>query len=111
MRHHWITVSTINCKDGEVRGLDSLFTNCDKETETVIRGLYQRDIEYIRIIMSRCQKQTGGKDCGLFAIAFAVALVFNKCPSILKFNQQKMRSHLVECFTKQEMTPFPCRHK
>ena len=109
-RHHWITVSTINCKDGEVRVLDSLFTNCDKETEAVIRGLYQRDTENIRIIMSRCQKQTGGKDCGLFAIAFAVALVFNKRPSTLKFNQQKMRSHLVECFTKQEMTPFPCRH-
>ena len=76
-RHHWITISTINCKEGEVRVLDSVFTNCDKETEAIVRGLYQRDIENIRIIMSRCQKQIGGKDCGLFAIAFAVALVFN----------------------------------
>ena len=91
--------------------LDSLFTNCEEETEAVIRGLYQRDKENIRIIMSICERQTGGKDCGLFAIAFAVALVFNKHPSKLKFNQQKMRSHLVEYSTKQEMTPFPCRHK
>ena len=92
-RHHWITVSTNNCKEGEVRVFDSVFTNCDKETEAVIYSLYQRDTENIRIIMSRCQKQIGGKDCGLFAIAFAVALVFNKCPSKLKFMQQKMRSH------------------
>ena len=76
--------------------LDSLFTNCDEETEAVIRGLYQHDTENIRIIMSICQRKTDGKDCGLFAIAFTVALVFNKHPSILKFNQQKMRSHLVE---------------
>ena len=110
-RHHWITVSTIDCMDVEVRVFDSLFTNCDKETEAVIRGLYQRETENIRIIMSRCQKQTSGSDCGLFAIAFAMALVFNEHPSKLKFNQQKMRSHLVECFTKQEMTPFPCRRK
>ena len=91
--------------------LDSVFTNCDKETEAVIRGLYQRETENIRIIMSSCQKQIGRKDCGLFAIAFAVVLVFNKRPSKLKFMQQKMRSHLVECFTKQEMTPFPCARK
>ena len=110
-RHHWITVSTLKCKDGEVRVFVSLFTNCDKESEAVIRGLYQGDTENLKIIMSRCQKQNGGKDCGLFAIAFAVALVFNQPTSKLKFSQQKMRFHLVECFTKQEMIPFPCVHK
>ena len=57
----------------------------------VIRGLYYSKI---KIIVSRCQKQAGGKDCGLYAIAFAVTLVFNLHPSKLKFNQQKMRSHL-----------------
>ena len=61
--------------------------------------------------MSRCQKQSGEKDCGLFAIAFAVALIFNNQPSKLKFNQQKMKSRSVEYFTKQQMTPFPCIHK
>ena len=80
---------------------DSLFSNCDKETEAVIHSLYQCDTEKIKIITSRCQKQSGEKDCGLFAITFAVALIFNNQPSKLKFNQQKMRSHLVECFTKQ----------
>ena len=58
-RHHWITVSTINCKKGEVRVFDSLFADCDKETEAVIHSLYQCDTEKIKIIMSRCQKQSG----------------------------------------------------
>ena len=89
---------------------DSLFADCDKETEAVIHSLYQYDTEKIKIIMSRCQKQSSKKDCGLFAIAFAVALIFNNQPSKLKFNQQKMKSRSVEYFTKQQMTPFPCIH-
>ena len=56
---------------------DSLFANCDKETEAVIHSLYQCDTEKIKIIMSRCQKQSGEKHCGLFAIAFTVALIFH----------------------------------
>ena len=77
--------------------------------QLVVHSLYQCDTE--NIIMSKCKKQSGGKDCGLFAITFTVALVFNNQPSKLKFNQQQMRCHLVECFTKQQMTTFPCIHK
>ena len=31
-RHHWITVTTVNCKSGEVNVFDSAFSYCDKET-------------------------------------------------------------------------------
>lgn len=108
-RFHWITVTTINCKAGEVRVFDSTFTYCDKETVAIIHNLYQRDSEKLTITMCRCQKQRGGKDCGLFSIAFAVALVFNLSLSKLKFHQERMRTHLVDCFTKQVMMPFPCK--
>ena len=37
--------------------LDSLFANCDKETEAVIHNLYQYDAKNTRIIMSRCQNK------------------------------------------------------
>jgi len=59
--------------------------------------------------MSRYQKQSGDKDYGLFAIPFAVTLVFNLNASKLKFCQQMMRPHLVDCFNKKVMTPFPCK--
>ena len=106
-RHHWITATTLNGKAGEVKVFDSLFTFCDKETRGIMYEFYQRGTEKLTITMSRCQKQTGGKDCGLFAIAFAVALVFNLNASKLKFCQEMMRPHLVDCFTKEVMTPFP----
>ena len=108
-RHHWITATTLNCKAGEIKIFDSLFTFCDKETRGILYEFYQRGTEKLTITMSRCQKQTGGKDCGLFSIAFAVALVFNLNGSKLKFRQEMMRPHLVDCFTKGVMTPFPCK--
>ena len=106
-RHRWITTTTLNCKGGEVKIFHSLFTFCNKETVGIIYDFYQRGTEKLTITMSRCQKQTGGKDCELFAIAFA--LVFNLNASNLKFRQQMMRSHLVDCFTKEVITPFPCK--
>ena len=105
-RHHWITVTTVNCKVGKVRVFDSAFSFCDKET---INNLYMTNSYIIpTLTMGRCQKQKGSKDCGLFSIAFATALAFGSHPSKLKFDQLKMRQHLVNCFNKEHMVPFPC---
>lgn len=75
-KHHWITATTMNCKLGEVKVYDSLFTYCDKETVKVIHDMYQDTTEKLTITVCHSQKQRGGKDCGLFAITFAVSLVF-----------------------------------
>ena len=58
---------------------------------------------------ARCQKQKGGADCGLFAIAFATAIAFGKRPGKIKFVQEELRSHLVTCLNKGEMSLFPCK--
>ena len=108
-RQHWIIATTLNCKAGEIKIFDSLFTFCDKETIRIIYDFYQHGTEKLNITMSRCQKQTEDKDCGLFAIVFAVALVFNLNASKLKLCQPMMRPHIVDCFTKEVMTPFPCQ--
>ena len=63
--------------------------------------LFQLISEHPTITMCRCQKQAGTTDCGVFSIAYAVALVHGKNPGKLKFHQDKMRSHLVDCFQKQ----------
>ena len=51
-------------------------------------------------------KQDGTADCGLFAIATCVSLASS---GILpkKFDQSKMREHLVECFENLNLIPFP----
>ena len=44
------------------------------------------------------QSQIGGNDCELFAIAFAVSICFGMNPSKEIFDQEKMRSNLIQCF-------------
>ena len=109
-RHHWITVTSVNCKAGEVKVFDSAYSFCDKETIGVINNLFMDDsMRTPTLTMGRCQKQKGVKDCGLFSIALATALAFELHPSKLKFDQSMMRQHLVNCFNKEKMVPFPCQ--
>ena len=54
--------------------------------------------------MMKYQKQKGSKDCGVFAIAIATSLSFGLCPTNLLFRQDLMRSHLVNCFNKNNVT-------
>jgi len=108
-RHHWIVASTVNSSIGQVKVYDSLFTYPDKETERVLINVFQWDSTEVVVKFARCQKQKGGIDCGLFSIAFATAIAFGKQPGKLKFVQEELRSHLVTCLNKGEMSLFPCK--
>ena len=69
-RHHWIVASTVNCKFGEVQVYDSLFSTTDKETRNIIQNLFQAtSCKRLVIKHVRCQKQIGGKDCGVLISA------------------------------------------
>ena len=108
-RHHWVTASTVNCKLGEVKVFDTVFNHCDKETNGVIQNLLATsNFPELTITMGRCQKQKGGKDCGLFSIAIATAFAFGLHPSKQKFKQSSMRMHLVHCFSTKQIILFPC---
>lgn len=108
-RNHWIAATTVNCKEGEVKIYDSVFNSCDEETKLVVCNLFQADTAkqtpYIKVMY--CQKQTGSKDCGVFSIAFATAIVLGLNPGKITFLQPVMRAHLVNCFNKGEMVMFP----
>ena len=108
-RHHWVVASTVHCNTGEVKVYDSLFMYSDKEMEKVIFNHFQWNSTKMVIKFTCCQKQVGGTDCGLFAIAFATAIAFSKLPNKLKLVQQDLRSHLVSCFNKGRMSLFPSK--
>jgi Ulp1 family protease len=59
------------------------------------------------IIHVNVQKQSGIKDCGLFAIAMSTALLFNIDVTAVYFHQLEMRQHLHACFKTGLMSPFP----
>ena len=53
------------------------------------------------------QQQEGTVDCGLFAIANAIEVCQGNNPEHVKFDQEKMRSHLLECLNNEQLTVFP----
>lgn len=55
------------------------------------------------------QQQNGSKDCGLFALAFAMSICSGQNPGSLGYIQYKLRSHLLSCLEKRYLTCFPTR--
>ena len=78
-----------------VRFYDSLYSTYTEAQIAAVVGCSDKQIE---IVKQRTQFQKG-------AIAFAVDL----CISIagIRYDQSRMRSHLVECFQKEFLIPFP----
>uniref|UniRef100_A0A1X7UT74 Ubiquitin-like protease family profile domain-containing protein n=1 Tax=Amphimedon queenslandica TaxID=400682 RepID=A0A1X7UT74_AMPQE len=64
-------------------------------------------LQHCAIEVVKSQKKVGGKDCGLFAIGNATTLCCDKIPGMIVFNQDKMRSHLLECIEKGTFALFP----
>ena len=58
-----------------------------------------------------CHKQIGSDDCGVFAIAYAIGMFNGIEPDKVIYDQSKMRSHLIQCFEKQQLDPFPIHRR
>jgi hypothetical protein len=53
------------------------------------------------------QQQPNQNDCGVFAIAFAVSLLFNLKPNTIKYEHSIMRQHLIKIFETNIIEHFP----
>ena len=105
--NHWITLSTVGCKKGEINIYDSLYDNIDEVTGCEVESVFPG----IKCVLQPVQKQRGIKDCGLFALAYATHLATGKDPKKLlhiKFDQEKLRFHLISCFEQKKIIEFPC---
>uniref|UniRef100_A0A1X7V3B4 Ubiquitin-like protease family profile domain-containing protein n=1 Tax=Amphimedon queenslandica TaxID=400682 RepID=A0A1X7V3B4_AMPQE len=108
--NHWIAASNIKCDaDCDVAIYDSIYRALNDEAETVICNLFQVGKQKPKIKVMNCQKQIGGMDCGLFAVAFITSIAHGQEPAKLQYLQDEMRNHLVKCFKAQKMEPFPCK--
>ena len=64
----------------------------------------------IKVKVAGVQQQTNCIDCGLYAVAFIKYLFHNKeYPFAAKFNQSKMRYHLLKSFRFNSLQSFPVR--
>lgn len=85
---------------------DSLYTTLDKPSSIVLANLFHCKDQLFKKKVVRPQKQNGGLDCGVFAIAFATAIAINHKVD-MKFDQARMRAHLISCIEKRELSLFP----
>ena len=90
---------------------DSLSPSIPLRTKEQIASLIFCDNKEISIDIPDVQKQQGGSDCGLFALAFTTSLCANNSPSEISYIQHQFRNHLVSCFQNRMMSPFPARKR
>ena len=106
--NHWITITTLGCDPGCVCVFDSLYNDIDHETKSIVNFVFARsDIVFIQ---PQVNKQQGVTDCGLFAIAYATYLAFEKeiqRLSVHQFEQKQLRTHLVSCLEHKYLVAFP----
>ena len=107
-RDHWITATTIGCEVGVIKVNDSLYTTRDKPTSIVLANFFYSKDQLFKNRVIRPQKQNGGSDCGVFAIAFATSIAISHKID-MKFDQARMRAHLVSCIEKRELSLFPSK--
>ncbi|OCT81634.1 hypothetical protein XELAEV_18028457mg [Xenopus laevis] len=109
--NHWL-VSQSNGK--WVTIYDSLrFTGFPEILKTQILKLYAPlfvgENQILEVFFKCTQKQHGPNDCGLFAVANAVALAEGVELANIEFCQEEMRAHLIKCFESGHMAMFPHR--
>ena len=104
---HWNVVSTIDRKHPEVDIFDSLYSSCSNHSEVQIASIISTKHPTIKLRYVDVQKQSGHCDCGIFAIAFATAIVYGHNPGQYIFKQSAMRDHLLQCIENGKLTMFP----
>ena len=104
---HWLTISTVGNEHPQVEVYDSVYSCCPTLCKAQIAALLSTKQPAIHLKYMDVQMQAGGYDCGLFAIAFATAIVFGKQPGLFCFDQPKMREHYKKCLEQGHITKFP----
>ena len=135
--NHWITVSTIgSTSPSTVQVYDSLGKALPLDTKKQVAAILHSpdkeiNLEYanvqVRIITINfysllhrssfmvlffdLQKQPNHSDCGLFAIANAMALCNGQTPEHLYYDVKGMRQHLAGCLEDKVFRHFPARKR
>ena len=72
--NHWIVLSTLDFRSGEVNVYDSLYSDQDADTLSAISGSLEVYWPPVILNLMKIGKQKGVDDCGLFAVAVLTAL-------------------------------------
>ena len=101
--NHWIVAASHKAK--VIHVYNSAFSSLDQTSAATVQNLFRCNLSNISMVPT--QKQLGGSDCGLFAIANATAIAFGRDPSKEVYQQSLMRNHVITCFEQQKMELLP----
>ena len=112
-RHHWILSSF---HENDVSIYDSLSSlpltaSVEQQLLQVYGATMPHGSNCLLVSSVPVQQQRGECDCGLFVIATALHIGVGNNTEEVSFDQTKMRSHLVQCFEKKTLSPFPQTRK
>ena len=99
----------------EIKIYDSAFTSMSFPTQQVVCQLLRdgppKRNDKILLKFMDCAYQNNSGDCGLYAIANAVAEAFGTDPTTQDYDTELMRGHLIHCFEQNEFSLFPARSR
>ena len=111
-RHHWLTVSNLGSDHPDIVYVyDSIFSYSSSSVRAQVACLLQTESPSFVLNFVDMHKQDGNNDCGIFSIAYSVALCLGEQPGSLLFDQQLMRGHLLACLQNRQFSMFPIKGK
>ena len=72
--NHWLIISTCGCDNASVYAYDSTYSSVSKDTETILAKLLHTPQHSFNVRCVTTNKQSGGSDCGLFAVAYCTSI-------------------------------------
>ena len=109
--NHWALISTFGCQENAVKLYDSLSGSIGFQTIDTVASLFRFDAPMFSINSMNVVRQTGTKDCALYAIAYLMSLAHGEEPATYTYKQEEMRDHLLACFERKEITSFPSKNR
>lgn len=77
------------------------------EVKRQICSLYRCESDTVMFEIMNVMRQQNSYDCGIYALACATELIYDKDPTLCQWDTQRMRKHLETCLERGLMTCFP----
>ncbi|CAH1266463.1 PKD1L3 [Branchiostoma lanceolatum] len=105
---HWVVSSSIG---GHVSVYNSLPSKINASLEHQLCQCYAPpsniDTDVLTVKVPCVQVQGSRFTCGLFAIAWAVDIAMGTDVTQVRYEESRMRAHLLDCFERGHLSPFP----
>ena len=111
--NHWVTISNIKSKNGDVCIYDS-YINLNRKGDKVSYPInveqcackLASSVGFFNMAVANVQQQKGGAACGLYAVSNTIALCFGEDPLTLRWNQEVMGANLMRLFVDRDFATF-----